>query len=240
MGMRMKIYRLAEQRRCPGAVAAALLLLMLADGSATAAADAGPTVDTNNADSELSEITVTAQRRSENLQRVPVTVDAFGAASLESNGVESLTDLGTVEPGMIFSTVAGYALPYLRGVGTAATGPGFENPIAINVDGVYYAAQAGSILSLNNIESIEVDKGPQGTLFGRNATGGAIQITTKTPSQEFGGSVSAGYGNYNTTTGDFYVTGPIASNVAADLAIDISHQGSGYGKILDNGQPLER
>lgn len=243
--MRMKIYRLAEQRRCPGwrcpgAAAAGLLLLMLANANSTAAADAGPTVDTNNADSELSEITVTAQRRSENLQRVPVTVDAFGAASLESNGVESLTELGTVEPGLIFSTVAGYALPYLRGVGTAATGPGFENPIAINVDGVYYAAQAGSILSLNNIESIEVDKGPQGTLFGRNATGGAIQITTKTPSQEFGGSISAGYGNYNTTTGDFYVTGPISSNVAADLAVDISHQGTGYGTILDNGQPLER
>src|SRR5260370_39732376 len=88
----------------------------------------------------------------------------------------------------------------------------------------------GSVLNLNDIEQVEVLKGPQGTLFGRNATGGLIQITTKDPTQKFGGYVDAGYGSYNTATGDLYVTGGVAQSVAADLSGHYQDQGTGFGR----------
>ena len=88
-------------------------------------------------DASLQTITVTAQKRVERLQDVPITVSAFDAQTLQSAGVDSVNDLGTVVPGLVYADVVGYGLPYLRGVGTTATGPGFENPVATYVDGVY-------------------------------------------------------------------------------------------------------
>lgn len=191
-------------------------------------------------DGRLPDLVVTAQRRDENLQDVPIAIAAFSADDLESAGIDDLSDIGTVVPGLVFSNVVGYSQPYIRGVGTNATGPGFENPIATYVDGVYYAAQAGGLLSLNNIAAIEVDKGPQGTLFGRNATGGAIQVRTLDPEYDFGGKASIGYGNYDTVTAQAYMTGGVASNVAANLAVGYSRQGDGYGTNLANGKDVDR
>ena len=191
-------------------------------------------------DASLQTITVTAQKRVERLQDVPITVSAFDAQTLQSAGVDSVNDLGTVVPGLVYADVVGYGLPYLRGVGTTATGPGFENPVATYVDGVYYASQGAAALAFNNIASVEVDKGPQGTLFGRNATGGAIQINTLDPSREFGGKVEIGYGNYDTVTTRAYVTGALASNLAADLAFTYSDQGKGYGRNLANDADVDK
>jgi iron complex outermembrane receptor protein len=189
---------------------------------------------------ELETIIVTAQKRSEKLQQVPITISAFDAATLTKSGITSVTDLSVLVPGLVYSDVVGYGLPYLRGIGTPATGPGFENPVATYVDGVYYASQAGALLSLNNIASVEVDKGPQGTLFGRNATGGAIQIRTLAPSDQFGGKAEIGYGNYNTGEGQLYVTGGIAPDLAANLAVSFMDQGDGYGVNLANGKYVDR
>lgn len=200
--------------------------------SAAQADEAGPTA--------LDDVVVTAQKRSERLQDVPITIEAFNAAALEQSGVTSVNDLGTLVPGLVYTDVVGYGLPYLRGIGTTATGPGFENPVATYVDGVYYASQGGAVLSFNNIAGIEVDKGPQGTLFGRNTTGGAIQITTLKPVQQFGGVADIGYGNYNTVTGRAYVTGGLTSTIAADLAVNYSDQGKGYGVNLANGADVDK
>jgi iron complex outermembrane receptor protein len=189
---------------------------------------------------ELQEVVVTAQRRAEKLQDVPISVEAFTAAQLEASGISSNADLPMVTPGLVFGQQSGGAQPFLRGVGTVAGGPGIENPIALYVDNVYYGAQTGSILSLNNIAQIEVLKGPQGTLFGRNATGGLIQITTKDPSHTFGGSVGATYGNYATAGTDLYVTGGLTDEVAADLSMHFEHQGDGYGENLFTGLPLSK
>ena len=191
-------------------------------------------------EASLETITVTAQKRVERLQDVPITVSAFDAAALQSAGIDSVNDLGTVVPGLVYADVVGYGLPYLRGVGTTATGPGFENPVATYVDGVYYASQGAAALAFNNIASVEVDKGPQGTLFGRNTTGGAIQINTLEPSRDFGGKIEVGYGNYDTVTTRAYVTGAVASNLAADLAFTYSDQGRGYGKNLANGADVDK
>jgi iron complex outermembrane recepter protein len=188
----------------------------------------------------LDEIVVTAQKRPEKLQDVPITISAFDAATLDREGITSVADLGLVVPGLVYTDVVGYGLPYLRGIGTSATGPGFENPVATYVDGVYYASQIGALVSLNNVASVEVDKGPQGTLFGRNATGGAIQVHTLDPSDHFGGVAELGYGNYNTQEGQLYVTGPLASSLSANLALSYWDQRDGYGRNLFNGDDVDR
>jgi iron complex outermembrane receptor protein len=211
------------------------LFLALSAGSVGA-----QTADAPQDTGQIQELVVTAQRRGERLQDVPISVDAFGAAQLEAAGVSSTADLPIVTPGLIFGQQAGYAQPFLRGVGTVAVGPGVENPVALYVDNVYYGSVPGSVTSLNNIEQIEVDKGPQGTLFGRNATGGLIQITTKVPSRIFGGSISATYGNYDTSGTDFYLTGGMTSALAADLAVHFQDQGQGFGRNLFNGQVVSK
>src|SRR5580704_5159911 len=140
---------------------------------------------------DLAEITVTAQRRAENPQNVPMSVEAFSEERLKTMTLSSVTDLGLVTPGLIAADEFGYFQPHLRGVGTSAASASVENPVAVYVDGVYYGAQAGSILLLTEgIDHIEVDRGPQGTLFGRNATAGLIQIVTKDPEPTFHGTVN--------------------------------------------------
>jgi iron complex outermembrane receptor protein len=189
---------------------------------------------------ELQDIVVTAQRRSERLQDVPISVAAFTASQLDASGITSTADLPILTPGLEFGAQAGYSQPHLRGVGTVAGGPGVENPVALYVDDVYYGAIPGSILSLTSVSQIEVDKGPQGTLFGRNATGGLIQVTTKDPLQAFGGSAAVTYSNYATTGTDLYVTGGITHELAADLAVHFEHQGDGYGTNLVTGLPVSK
>lgn len=186
----------------------------------------------------LQEVVVTAQRRSENLQKVPITVTAVTGAKLAAAGVQDTQDLSSAVPGLTFPSAQGTAQPHLRGVGSSIIAIGFENPVALYVDNVYYATPAGGILSLNNVAQIEVLKGPQGTLFGRNSTGGVIQISTRDPSQAFHGDASIGYGNYNSSSAEGYITGGLTSNLAADLAIQLDHQGDGFGKDFATGKDI--
>jgi iron complex outermembrane receptor protein len=205
--------------------------------SVCAAADANVVVSAGEG-GELDEVVVSAQRRSERLQDVPISVTAFNSNELVAAGITGTSDLPVLTPGLVFGSQAGFAQPFLRGVGTVAAGPGIENPIAIYVDGVYYGASSSGIMAFNNIQQIEVDKGPQGTLFGRNATGGLIQVTTKEPSDTLGGTISATYGNYATAATDFYLTGGLTSNLDADLAVHFQHQGDGYGVNVLSGQAV--
>jgi iron complex outermembrane receptor protein len=188
----------------------------------------------------LEPVAVLAQKRPELVQDVPIAINVFSADELVRSGVTSVMDLSSVVPGLVMQDVVGYSLPYLRGIGTTATGPAFENPIATYVDGVYYAAQAGGLMSLNDLLAVEVDKGPQGTLFGRNSTGGAIQIRTLDPSETFAETAELGYGNYDTSTAKLYVSGGLAPNLAANIAINALNQGHGYGNNLATGQEVDR
>jgi iron complex outermembrane receptor protein len=187
----------------------------------------------------LEEIVVTAQRRLENLQDVPITVTAMPAAALAAVGITNTADLVNVVPGMLVQTSAGYSLPHLRGVGITAIGAGIENSVALYVDGVYRGVSSSDAVSLNNIAQVEVEKGPQGTLFGRNATGGLIQVTTLDPTPYFSASAHAGYGNYHTAQSDAYVSGG-TDFLAGDLAVQLTHQGEGYGTNLATGQDINR
>jgi iron complex outermembrane recepter protein len=195
--------------------------------NAQSSPDAPPLEGTNKL--ALEEIVVTAQRRSENLQDVPISVTAVSAASLQKANVTSLAGLSILAPSLDFADEAAWSQPHLRGIGTSATGPGVENPVAVYIDGVYQASMIGGAANLNNVQDVEVINGPQGTLFGRNATGGLIQIRTLDPSHELGGSLSAGYGNYDTTSASAYVTGGITDTLAANFSLDFSNQGRGYG-----------
>jgi iron complex outermembrane receptor protein len=201
-------------------------------GSAASQADAET--------SGFSEIIVTAQRRSENLQRVPIAITVNTGDSLAAKAIVSSADLASVTPSLTYTATIGFALPRIRGVGSSTTLGGNENSVATYVDGVYVASATSSLLSLNNIEQVSVLKGPQGTLFGRNATGGLIQITTKTPKHVFEGQASATIGTHETYGGQFYVTGGISEAVAADLAVYYLDQADGFGTNLFNGQDVNK
>ena len=186
----------------------------------------------------LEEVVVSAQRHAESAQDVPISITALSGSQLAAAGIDTLVDVAQVTPGLQFQAVGATSVPFLRGVGAAVTSAGSESTVALFVDGVYVAAQPASLMSLNNIASVEVDKGPQGTLFGRNATGGVIQVRTRRPSQESRLEMNGGYGNYGTADGSLYGTTGIASTLAADISLSYHNQGDGYGTNLFNGSDV--
>ena len=147
-------------------------------------------------------------------------------------------DLGELTPGLVVNRQSTSAVFTLRGIGNEnASILGDEQATSLYVDGVYLPSAEASVFEFNNIDRIEVLEGPQGTLFGRNATGGVIQIITKTPSQTPHVDFDVGYANYNTTTSNLYATGGIADNLAADVSIHYEDQSDGWGRNLFNGEP---
>ncbi len=197
-------------------------------------------IDANNSEQTggLGDIVVTAQRRSENLQNVPIAVTAVTGSQLARSNISNVLDLRNVVPSLNIVNSNNILQTSLRGIGSTAAAPGFENPVAIYVDGVYLGDQASAYLDFNNVSQVEVLKGPQGTLFGRNATGGLVQVTTRTPGQEFAAEGDISYGNYQTVTGNAYLAGPISSTLAADVAVRVVHQGDGFGTNLASGQSV--
>ncbi|KRB85490.1 hypothetical protein ASE00_01455 [Sphingomonas sp. Root710] len=162
-------------------------------------------------------------------------MSALSSEQLAAKGVAGTLDIASATPGLTYTQVGGTAAPRIRGVGSTTAIAGNENSVATYVDGVYYASSNTTLLSLTNIDQVAVLKGPQGTLFGRNATGGLIQITTLDPKQEFSGKLTGGYGNKDTVTGSMYVTGGLADGVAADLAVYYRNQRDGFGRNLTTG-----
>jgi iron complex outermembrane receptor protein len=188
----------------------------------------------------LEEIVVTAQRRSENLQNVPIAVTVLSADALAEKGVDTVSLLATTVPGLTYAETGTLGTPRIRGIGVSFVAGGNENSVATYVDDVYYASASASILSFNNISQIAVLKGPQGTLFGRNATGGLIQITTRDPSQTFSGLADVTVGNLKTYGTNLYVTGGLSEEVAADLAVHFKDQIEGFGKNLFTGDDINK
>lgn len=146
----------------------------------------------------LEDIVVTAQRRSENLQKVPVTVTAVAPDVLEARNVSTLTDLPKLTPALTVQNQASNVTPFIRGVGSTVTGAGQSASVATYVDGVYISTLTSAAFDLDNVEQVQVLEGPQGSLYGRNATGGAIVVTTKTPrpGDAVSGRFRAEFGNY--------------------------------------------
>lgn len=188
--------------------------------------------------SGLEEVVVTAQKREENLQSVPIAIAAVSANMMDKMQIVDLSTLVQAVPGLQYSFAFSNPQFTLRGITNYSNGPWVESGVNIYVDGVYSANNQASVFSFNNIERVEVLKGPQGTLFGRNALGGVVSITTKTPSQTPTFDVEAGYGNFDTVSGKFYGATGIGQNIAADIAVYAQKQSDGWGTNLYDGGKL--
>jgi iron complex outermembrane receptor protein len=168
------------------------------------------------------EVIVTAQRRAENLQNVPIAVTSFNAVTLATHHIVSTVDIGRVVPNMFASNNVGQAsanVYYIRGLGQTESFPTFEPQVGTYVDDVYIGRQNANNLSLFGVQQIQVLRGPQGTLFGRNSTGGAVLVTLQKPADTFGGDVEAGYGAYGRFFGQASVDIPINDQVKTRTAI---------------------
>ena len=189
-------------------------------------------------DTEESPIVVTAQRREEALQDVPIAITAVTARTLKENALTSTDQLSAITPGVGMYHSSSGAQPFIRGVGNTTSAPGNEAPVAIYVDGVYMPATSSALFKFNNISQIDIAKGPQGTLFGRNATGGVVNITTRTPQHEPSVDMDVGYATYKTISANFYGTTGLSNDLAMDLAVSYSDQQDGWGKNLFDGSDL--
>ncbi|HKY19861.1 MAG TPA: TonB-dependent receptor [Vicinamibacterales bacterium] len=166
----------------------------------------------------MQEIIVTAQKREQNLQDVPISVQAFTGDALADKGVKNPTDLQLQIPGMKYNIIAGYTVIFIRGVGTDAFIPSADPSVATYIDNVYHPFTQGLAAALGSIERIEVLKGPQGTLFGRNTTGGAINIVTKEPGSEFETNVELEGANYQRQNIRVYSNIPLADSLAVSVS----------------------
>jgi iron complex outermembrane recepter protein len=212
----------------------AIISLSFWAGALAAAADTASSSNENQG--ALTEIIVVAQKRTENVQNVPITISTVSGSQLASVAATNITAIADVTPGLQMTTSQGSLSPHIRGVGSDI--PNVENSVALYLDGVYIASPSAALLSLNNVQQIETLKGPQGTLFGRNATGGAILVETRDPTQSFSSNMDVSYGNFQTAMFDGYVGGGLAPGLAADIAMHVSHQGEGYGQNLETGSDI--
>jgi len=185
-------------------------------------------------DASAGDIVVTARRREERLQEVPVSVTAVDGGTLAKAGVNNTADLPAVVPGLRFPRSGQSQQPTIRGVGNRASGTANESSIAIYIDGFYQPDSYASAFTLLQTQRIEVLRGPQGTLFGRNSTGGLINIITADPGRQLEGNVELRAGSFNEFSGKAYLSGPLSNSVAADIAV-YGYRNSGYIKDLVNG-----
>ncbi|AMO70053.1 TonB-dependent receptor [Zhongshania aliphaticivorans] len=181
----------------------------------------------------IEEVMVTAQKREENQQDVAIAISAFSGDRLEAQGVETTIDLQLVTPSLTMTSTAGFTLIYLRGIGSSAFISSFDPSVATYVDGIYVPMQQGAVTDLAGIERVEVLKGPQGTLFGRNSTGGAISITSKTPGDELEANLSADIANYDSEKYKFYVAGPITDTISGSVS-GVKSVADSYYTLVDN------
>jgi iron complex outermembrane receptor protein len=195
-----------------------------AEPAATEPAAAEPAAEP--ADTEAETIVVTAQKRSANLQKVPLSVSAVTAKTLEASGIATIDAVQRLTPGMNISNIgSGFvSYTYIRGSGTNVIDSGADPSVAYFVDEVYLAGNAGLQFDLLDVERVEVLKGPQGTLFGRNAAGGAISIITKRPSDEFDAWASADVGNYGLFAVKGGVTGPFSEGSKWSYRLSAAHR----------------
>ncbi|MGJ8669973.1 MAG: TonB-dependent receptor [Oceanococcus sp.] len=162
----------------------------------------------------LEEIIVTAQKREESLQDVPISVQAFSGEKLDAMGITDQTDLQKITPGLNVTNQVSYVMTFLRGIGTDAT-IAADPSVATYIDGIYYPFASNLAQNFGAVDRIEVLKGPQGTLFGRNATGGAIAIYTKNPdSEEFHGELLANAASFNTRLFRLHANVPLGEKYA--------------------------
>src|SRR5690242_18633599 len=186
----------------------------------TQGATQGAAVDQTQPNVQTGDIIITATRRNEALSNVPMAVSAVTAQTLQNTGATDIRQLNQVAPSLLVSSTsseAGAAVARIRGIGTVGDNPGLENSVGIFIDGVYRSRTGIGLTDLGPIDRIEVLRGPQGTLFGRNTSAGLISIITAKPrfTPEIFGQVDLG--NYNFRRLEAGITGPVTDTIALRL-----------------------
>ena len=181
-------------------------------------------------------IIVTASKRETTLQETPIAVTVTGAEEIAKAQVRDLSDLQTLAPTLRVNQLQSSANTnfIIRGFGNGANNAGIEPSVGVFIDGVYRSRSAAQIGDLPNLERVEVLRGPQSTLFGKNASAGVISIITQKPQFEFGGSAELSYGNYNAIIAKADITGPISDTIAFSLAANLNKR-DGYARDLNLG-----
>ena len=210
-------------------------LLASASSTAVAAQEAAPAAE---APAEGNAIVVTAQRREQSLQDVSAAITAVGTDRLADAQVNNLQDLQTIVPSVNFGSDFNQAKIFIRGVGANTSTTGNSTAVALHVDGAVVARAEAQLTSLFDLERVEVLRGPQGTLYGRNATGGSINLITAKPKHDFGGYARLTYGNYNALITEAAITGPITEGVAFRVAVK-SEDRDGFGTNPVTGSDVD-
>jgi iron complex outermembrane receptor protein len=181
----------------------------------------------------VGEVVVTAQKRDEKLVDVPVSITALNGASMERAGVTSMNDLSKVVPAMHIDATGAFYQPSIRGVGTAVSGQGVSPSVATYLDGIYQPNPLSNAFDFVDVETIQVLRGPQGTLFGRNTPAGAILVTTKSPTFSPQLIISGGYGSFNTREAAIFASNKLTDKLAFSLAAGISASDGWITNVAD-------
>ena len=189
---------------------------------------------------DINEIIVTATRRNQVLSDVPIAVSAVSAEQLQNSGGSDIRQLNQLAPSLLVSSATNESngAARIRGVGTVGENPGLESSVAVFIDGVYRSRTGVGLTDLGPIDRIEVLRGPQGTLFGRNASAGLINITTAMPKFDPGGSAEATYGNFNNIRLVGSLTGPIGGDKIAFRIDGVYNKRDGFLKDVVSGRDL--
>jgi len=186
----------------------------------------------------LSEVVVTALRRDTVLQSTPAAVTALSGEDMAARGISTLEDLSATVPNVSFGKNIGQAHIAIRGIGADSVVAGQDPRVAFYQDGVYIARPDAQVTGMFDVGSVQVLKGPQGTLYGRNATGGAIVVTSAAPTDAFEGYSRLGYGNYNTVKVETAASIPLAPTVSTRFAVHYDRH-DGYGKNIVTGTDID-
>ena len=188
----------------------------------------------------IEEITVTVRKREESLQDVPISITAYNEAMLTNKGVKRLRDLEFSVPNMTFTeqgnAFGGFGI---RGIYTLVRSIGVESGVSVYVDGVYQGRNSNANIDVIDVERIEVLKGPQGTLFGRNTISGAVNIVIKQPGDEFEGKINSSYGNLDRIGANISLSGPIMEDKLYARFVVSHYERDGFTENLFNGQDLD-
>lgn len=218
------------------ATCAAMAVVSAAQAQTAAPAASAATADTQG----LQDIVVTATRMGETkLQSTPLAVTALNATQLAERGVRDVQDLRSYVPSLQVSDLGGYSQLFIRGIGSNIVFVGSDPSTTIHLDGVYLGRPLSYLNGFLDVDRVEVLRGPQGTLYGRNSVGGTINIVSRTPSDHFEGEIQGQYGTYDRYGVQGYVTGPITGGgIAGSLAFDVSGHGP-YLKNVASGDDVE-
>lgn len=182
----------------------------------------------------VAEIIVTAQKRSESIQDAPVAISAIGGEALAAQHIADFQGLATYIPNVNFGSSIGFGRIAIRGLGTDTSNPGQEGRVAYHLDGVYISRLFATMAGLFDVDRVEIVRGPQGTLYGRNATGGAVNVITRDPTDLPEGYGRLTIGNYGLVSTEAALSGPLADGISARVAFK-STDHDGYGKNFFTG-----